>query len=352
MKTEPTFCRKCDSEINHNFEHCPVCGSSQDNKRLSMPPASIILYSLLLIFSIFIAFLSVIIYPSNEPIANICISLATALGPVSILGLLYQYFLTKEMRDIAVSTFEKPTKSIWKEAISFLEKEIKELKEIIHVLHHMKDVGLLAAFPERRNAFDYINDWIAQENEEIYIVGTSFRGLIWKDPGDENILTKLGEKIQDEKCTIRFLLTHPAYIHLREKLEAVQRSGDFHIAQEIFETLTMLKRINVPSESIAFVRATPTIFGIMTSRFMLINPYPLQHQAYKSITFIIDSQNGINPVYKFLKDSHFKGVWDGPYVDKIKEYSVDELKKIFDKNLGHMEDCEKLVPVIYSPMEK
>lgn len=72
---------------------------------------------------------------------------------------------------------------------------------------------------------------------------------------------------------------------------------------------------------------------------MLINPYPSQRQAYKSLTLILDSDNGENQVYQAFDHAHFQGVWDGRNVDMLEGYDILSVKKIFDDSLQKMNLC-------------
>lgn len=351
MKASHIICRECGKELSKEYKYCPFCGSSRRGFKRFFPLGATILYLLLFMGAIVLYWASIALYPFNESKASVLISLATALGPVSVLGLIYQFLLTREMREGAIASFSEPSETIWGDAITKLQDERKRLVDVIYVLNHLKDVGLVAAFPERRHAFEYVLDWVVGEEKEIYIVGTSFRGLFWPEPGDARILKKITDKITSKDCEVRFLLTHPAFIHLRQDLEAIQRPERFHIAQEIFDTVVMLKNAGVDPNSIRFVKATPTLFGIMTSRFMLINPYPLQRQAYTSITFVIDAQKGENPVYRSFSDAHFKGVWEGSHVEKLTGYGIEDIRPIFESTLHTLGLCGTERKIDYSKLK-
>jgi hypothetical protein len=140
------------------------------------------------------------------------------------------------------STTEKPNFNVVNRVIFRLRTGVKGIfVTIFKRLMHISRVGLTAAFSERRYAYKYIEEAIAIEEKEIYIVGTSFRGLLWPHHGEERVMKLLKEKIARQQCQVYFLLTHPAFAHLRQNLEGIQRKDDFHIAQEILDTVEILR---------------------------------------------------------------------------------------------------------------
>jgi hypothetical protein len=153
----------------------------------------------------------------------------------------------------------------------------------------------------------------------------------------------IAERVKD--CQVRFLLTHPAFAHLRQRLEGIQRLEEFHIAQEIFQSVVELRQAGVPYQNIRFVKATPTVFGVMTSKLMLLNPYPYQGQAFGSVTFLFDARNSENAVYRAFNNWHFQGVWDGANVAKLGSYELDEVVQLFEETLEtlHLAKSERKV---------
>lgn len=279
------------------------------------------------------------VFEADDPLGDILFSLGTALGPIALIGLVYEYLLKDSLREAALRSYSEFSETAFQKSIDQLSVQSDTLEDLTKRLLHIGKVGLIGAFPERRYAFPYIEDAIASEEKEIFIVGTSFRGLLWPTPGEERLMRRISEKIKDSDCEVRFILTHPAFAHLRQSLEVVQRRETFHIAQEILETVTILKNSGVPCHNIRFVRGTPTIFGFMTQKMMLLNPYPLQLQAFTSLTFILDSKNGENPVYRAFERAHFRGVWDGRNVDTINGFDIVSLQKVFDQSLESMQLC-------------
>ncbi len=208
------------------------------------------------------------IFANHEALANGLFSISAALGPVALFGIIYDRLLKKSLKDAAFDSFSEQSKNVCHNSILKLDEEQGKVEDLIRRLMHISQVGLYAAFPLRRYAFPYIADQIKTEDKEIYIVGTSFRGLLWLKIGEEKLMANITKKIEDSDCKIKFLLTHPAFAHLRQSLEGIQRREDFHIAQEILDTLLIFKKAGVDHKDIRFVKGTPTIFGIWTSKAM------------------------------------------------------------------------------------
>jgi len=338
-KNKIPFCTHCESILDEDFRYCPKCGFRRHGFKFNPLKSYTILYLLLLLMSATFFAIGFKIFNPQDPLGTVLFALGTSIGPVAIIGLIYENLLKDSLREAALRSYSEFSETAFKNTLTELAVQKHNLEELIKRLLHIGNVGLVGVFPERRYAFAYIEEAIATEDKEIIIVGTSFRGLFWPSPGEEKIMNLLSEKIQNNSCDVKFVLTHPAFAHLRQSLEAVQRRDNFHIAQEILATVKILRDAGVPHNNIRFVKGTPTIFGFMTSKMLLLNPYPLQLQAYSSLTFLIDSNNGENPVYRAFERSHFRGVWDGNNVDTIEGYTEGALRKVFDQTLDSMELC-------------
>lgn len=336
---EIIFCRSCGRVLQEDTTFCPYCGKKRKGHRQMPLYGSTVLYIMAAVMAVAFGIIGYKIFQNNNALSNVLFSLSAALGPVSLFGLIYDRLLKKSLQDAAFDSFSEQSRNVCHSSIQKLDEEQQRVEDLIKRLMHISQVGLFAAFPQRKYAFPYIADTISAEEKEIYIVGTSFRGLLWPSIGEEKIMKSISEKIKNSECKVRFLLTHPAFAHLRQSLEGIQRREEFHIAQEILDTLLIFKRAGVDYKDVRFVKGTPTIFGIKTSKYMLINPYPSQRQAYKSLTLILDSDNGENQVYQAFDHAHFQGVWDGRNVDMLEGYDILSVKKIFDDSLQKMNLC-------------
>lgn len=333
QETQLFFCSHCERILCDDCRYCPFCGFRRKGLRMRPLRGFTVLYLLLAIGSIIFLGIGFRVFDTFGALGTVMFSLGTALGPVALVGLAYEHLLKESLREAALRSYSEFSETAFQASLNSLNKQTHGLEDLTKRLLHIGDVGLIGAFPERRYAFPYIEDALAAEGKEIFIVGTSFRGLLWPTPGEERIMRRLGEKIRDSNCSVRFILTHPAFAHLRQSLEVVQRRETFHIAQEILETVKILRDAGVNPADIRFARGTPTIFGFMTSKMMLLNPYPLQHQAFTSLTVVLDSNDGENPVYRSFERGHFRGVWEGKNVDTIDSFDIVALQKVFDQSL-------------------
>lgn len=345
------FCSNCERTLSEDSKHCPNCGYRRKGLRMRPLRGFTVLYVMLAVMSATFFLIGYEKFELSPATGSVLFSLATALGPVALLGLVYEHLLKDSLREAALRSYSEFSESAFQTAIDRLSDESDTLEDLTKRLLHIGDVGLIGVFPERRHAFPYIEDAVRSEEKEIFIVGTSFRGLLWPTPGEERIMKLLTKRINDNLCDVNFILTHPAFAHLRQSLELVQRMETFHIAQEILETISILQEAGVRYQNIRFAKGTPTIFGVMTSKMMLLNPYPMQRQAFTSLALILDSKNGENPVYRAFEQSHFRGVWDGNNVDTIHGYDVVSLQEVFDRSLEDLELCVSDKKLDYTAFE-
>ncbi|WP_321495059.1 hypothetical protein [uncultured Desulfobacter sp.] len=346
------LCKDCERILESDTMFCPHCGNKRKGSKVIAWAGPTVLYLMALVMAIAFAIIGFYIYGTYQSLASGLYSLSTALGPVALFGLIYEKLLKNSLKEAAHAAFSEQANNVCKNSIIRLGEEQDKLEDLIKRLKQISRVGLVAAFPERRYAFPYISDAISTEDKEIYIVGTSFRGLLWPGIGEEKLMAAISNKIKNSDCKVRFILTHPAFAHLRQSLEGIQRKEKFHIAQEILETLLEFKKAGVNHNDIRFVKGTPTIFGIRTSKMMLINPYPYQKQAFNSITFLLDSNDGENEVYRSFDQAHFSGVWEGRNVEAINGYDIQSVREVFDSNLGTLTLCESDKKIDYTPYKQ
>jgi len=146
-----------------------------------------------------------------------------------------------------------------------------------------------------------------QEDSKIWIVSSSIKGLltIVTDHFDGK---RLFEKIRDSECDTRIIMTHPDFADYRAEQEKRQEN---EIPDEIKMNLSILKNYGVKKESIKFYRGTPTVFGIVTSDRMLLNPYPYQSEAFRcfSITVLKTNNKDEDIFHQYLR-YHFEEPWE------------------------------------------
>jgi len=191
--------------------------------------------------------------------------------------------------------------------------------------------GIEQLFLDRKSAVRQFSKYIQSENDRVIIIGTSLKGLL--DPKEhvkeKTEFANLLRKKISENVEISFLLTHPTLAFLREKAE---NTGENTIRNEIISALKYLvkpqseKGIGVPISNIHLYHGTPTIFTIITSDKMLINPYPYQETALTSFCFEISKKGTEDCLYSRIFEAHFDKPWDNP--DTITELTEDILGKL------------------------
>lgn len=346
-------CDNCRQNLDEGQLYCAHCGLKVEGMRHHPLAGATVLYVMSFLGAVVLAAVGFVIFGTHPALADLLYAIAAALGPVALIGIIYDQLLKDALRDAALLSFDHVSERVFRKSIAELKEQRVKIEDQTDRMLHISDVGLVAAFRERFPAFPRITTAIRAEECEIYIVGTSFLGLLRPEVhGQRELLEAIKDRIQAPQCQVRFLLTHPAFAHLRQSLEGVQRREGFHIAQEILETVVLLRELGVPYKDVRFVKGTPTVFGIMTSRLMLLNPYPYQRQAYTSVTFLLDSNHGesdpargLNAVFRAYDDAHFRGVWEGNNVDKLRGYDPVHIQEVFDKSLAsmHLEKSNKQI---------
>jgi len=279
---------------------------------------------------------------SDARLGDVLISIGVALGPVSLLGILYEWFLFDEIREGARTAFAGELSYYLQPAIAKIEDQHGRLLDSTYVLSELHKLGITKAFKERRDAFAILREQMGHEEVEIFLVGTSLRGLLHPHIGDktfQGILRAQFEAVRAGRTNIRIriLLTHPAFAYLRQNLEKLySRKEEFSIAQEIYEAVLQLKELGAQPQNIQFVKGTPTCFGVKTSRVMLLNPYPYQDQALGSFCIVVGNEASRNDIYRSFERTHF--IWDSPNTVSLKSFTFRGMEEVFHTEL------QKLMP--------
>jgi hypothetical protein len=300
----------------------------------------LLLYVLAGITAVVFFLLGWAIFPGDTRLSNVLISAGIALGPVSLLGILYEWFLFDEIREGAKIAFSQEIASYVNPVICKLDEQRIKLLENTYVLSELHKLGIIKAYTQRKNAFKILRENMENEKEEIFLVGTSLRGLLHPHIGDkifQGILREKFSKIKNGKSQIqiRILLTHPAFAYLRQNLEKLySRKEEFSIAQEIYEAVLQLKELGAAPYNVQFIKGTPTCFGVKTSKMMLINPYPYQDQALGSFCLIISNDPNRDDIYQSFEKTHF--IWDSPNNVSLKSFTAQGMEEVFHKNLQEL----------------
>jgi len=280
------------------------------------------------------------IFNSDARLSNVLLSVGIALGPVSLLGILYEWFLFDEIREGARIAFTDEISSYIDPVISKLDQQRERLVENTYVLAELHKLGIIKAYKERKDAFSVLREHMENEIEEIFLVGTSLRGLLHPHIGDQifqNILQKKFAEIKNGKSNIRIriLLTHPAFAYLRQNLEKLySRKEKFSIEQEIYEAVLQLMDLGAEPHNIQFIKGTPTCFSVKTSKAMLINPNPYQDQALGSFCLIISNDPSRNDIYRSFEKTHF--IWDSPNNVSLDSFNFQGMEAVFHQTLQNL----------------
>jgi hypothetical protein len=276
-----------------------------------------------------------ILIQTPEALRQISRDLAIAIGPVWMLGLLYQHFLFKEIRAAASESSAEALLNEAQPLIDNIRKSAREVQDEVANMMHLRDLGVERAFKKRRDALPLVCEWIRGERTSVDFVGTSLRGLFWEELG--NAETEVGQvlagrlKEEDRTCKFRFLLTHPAFAHLRQELERLHRRDDFQIKMEIRESVKRLLAMGAKPEEIHFVKATPTCFSMKTSTHMLINPYPLENQALASFCLVVGNTERRNTIYSSFEENHF--IFDSANCERLGGPDDSDIDTIFNESI-------------------
>lgn len=298
----------------------------------------ILLYVLLAIASASLFGIGWWVFPDSPRISSVLTNLGLALGPVSLLGVIYEWFLFDEIRSGAREAFSGELRSCLDPIIQDMTVHTKELIDNTFILSQLHKLGIVAAYTERRLAFEGLLREIRSEEHEVSIVGTSLRGLLGEDVGDQRFRDVLREHFartgvtKNTRPRIRILMTHPAFAYLRQDLEKFQaRNEEFSIEFEIYKSVLQLRDLGARPEHIQFVKGTPTCFAVKTSRTMLLNPYPYQDMALGSFCLVVSNDTNRDEIYRSLDRSHF--IWDSPNTVKLHAFSYDAMCEVFDRPL-------------------
>ncbi|MFO1484170.1 MAG: hypothetical protein U1F71_12500 [Verrucomicrobiaceae bacterium] len=187
-----------------------------------------------------------------------------------------------------------------------------------NVLPFLKE-GFERLFTDRSQAITEFKKHLLLESEHIVIIGSSLKGLLdvtERDKSKKDLADVIRQKLK-AGVRVEFLLTHPALAFLREDAEGRKPGA---IKEEIIETVRYLTgkdiggrvlsaSIGVPLDSIRLYLGTPTIFAIVCSDWMLVNPYAYQATAYDNFCFEI-SRKSDQGLYSKIFKSHYKEPWD------------------------------------------
>lgn len=198
-----------------------------------------------------------------------------------------------------------------------IDPAIQEPKQVeppfssaVKLLQAASDLGVVGIYRNRAAAMDAFRTELAIECEEVFIVGSSIKGLTEPLPNFFELLG--GCKKRNPNALIRIVLTSPYLSFLRESIEG--RPGDAILREirEAWEKLTSEKYENrLPFDSVRFFPGTPTVFLFGTSKRILLNPYSWGDVAYRTFTIEVEKDpRHTECIYEVYRSQHFLKTWE------------------------------------------
>jgi hypothetical protein len=181
--------------------------------------------------------------------------------------------------------------------------------------------GILRSFPNRREALERFNPTL-REAQKVVVVGSSLKGLIHPDGAHPETCAILRERVSRQQAdaegqlVTNFMLTHPAFADLRAEQENRAKQD---IGLEIIQSLMYLRAWGAEAKSIHLYLGTPTCFGIMADKQMILNPYTYADVAFQSPCLMLDDSGYF---YTVFARSHF-GILDRTMVVRLSDLFND-----------------------------
>jgi hypothetical protein len=240
------------------------------------------------------------VFPSEiwKPVAE---GLGIALVAASILGFAQRLFFYDDFRTEVEGLIGEALKS-------YLQT---------HLLPFISE-GVERLCADRELAMRDFRKHVLLENERVIVIGSSLKGLLdptERDDQKREFADILRQKVK-QGVPVEFLLTHPALAFLREDAEGRKEKA---IKHEIINTLKYLlgppyqeagkPSIGIPMSHIRLYHGTPTLFCVICSEWMLMNPYTYQANAYEGFALEISKQ-GEAGLYSKIVKSHFRRPWE------------------------------------------
>jgi DNA-binding XRE family transcriptional regulator len=183
----------------------------------------------------------------------------------------------------------------------------------IRLLQAMDSHGIRGVYSNRGQALEAFTSLIKQELTSIYVVCSSFMGVIRVAPAE------VSEALQRKAASIdvRILMTDPGQVsRLREDQEGRKQGS---ISKEIWDSVDELTKWGVKRESIRFYSGAPTVFLLFTPERMLVNPYTYGTEAFKTVTFEV-ARTRQGDIYSQYEENHFRRPWKS-----VTSKSIDEV---------------------------
>jgi hypothetical protein len=200
----------------------------------------------------------------------------------------------------------------------------KNLEEIESRLGAFEQLGLNSCHKNRESAMRqflyYAKDKIGKSQNTdkcvehmgtINVVSSSARGLLgYLDREPTETQSEWRDLIEKESKHFKFLLTHPAYAHLRQPAEE-RESGDIEV--EIIKTALYLYGVcEMDSNNLRFYRGSPSVFQMQVGNYILLNPYPYGKMAMDTLSLEFEIKKYGSEKEYFVEEfaqKHFNHTW-------------------------------------------
>jgi len=204
-------------------------------------------------------------------------------------------------------------------------------------MRDMMQYGINRIYPNQLEALHSFMVELEEETSEIGFVGVSLRGVL-SEEGPSSMRELIEKKARYPGLSLRFLLTHPSMASFRERQEGKTRGA---LAQDIVESVAVLRAIGVSASSIRFYIAPPAASVIFTSRTMLFVPYCNAASPVHSVSFLVDNTNE-SPLYKQMRVMHFDVPWSSSIAIQFNEKQPEQVTKRVEALLKeYLEDIKE-----------
>ena len=218
------------------------------------------------------------------------------------------------------------------------ESLIKGYRAEIPILESFGAAGITGLYKNRRLGLAGFTDAIRKSKEELYIIGSSLKGLILEREYEE-VANLILMKSKERDFQLRFLLTHPCVADLRARQEKRNRT---EIGREVIATLRKLETWGIPEKCVKLYMGTPTCFGIKADDLMLLNPYPYGGVSYNSPCLTVQRKYDATGFFFDAFDTSHFGVWESQVAVTIEKYSKT-INQLEESMSGYSELIDRLL---------
>jgi len=218
-----------------------------------------------------------------------------------------------------ISTSVQKTMQPFTELHENLQRATEKLSTVHERLVAFERLGLSNCHQSRAEAlasfYKYAKESIsshgAKENlyphERVCIASSSARGLIgYIDRNRSKEQEDWRQLVKENPGHFAFLLTHPAYAHLRQPAEERAPGA---IELEILKTAVYLfYEVKMKAGDLRLYRGSPTVFAIRTGRHILLNPYPYGRMAMDTLCLEFEASEKTAFISDFF-NMHFDHTW-------------------------------------------